>query len=262
MIGKLGRGKHGAKGVLLLLLCAAVLLLAGFRNGASEDKEINQLKRSLPLLSSLGLQAAKPDSALRLVLKWQGEYQSNDNSDVTGAAEKLSAELGLGTVKHTEEDGHHTYRSTAAVDAYTRVSMLWNELNEAESYVIVTVESPDLLKSSVLEVEGEQAGIVMAEFGISAEWNASIQGIAKVQGDPEQALIQTENAMSDQLSGIAAVESYKDDTTFSRSYTMNHVGRFVQSGNHSVAMQTAIHTNDTDNSNRITIGFPLITVEY
>lgn len=260
------------KGMLILLfLCTALLLLVGYYQKANEVKEVNQakeegLRHSLPLLSSIGQRVVLPDSPLRLVLKWQGKVSNDGSVEAKSTAEKLSATLGLGSVIRDENDGHTVYRSSAALDANTQTSLFWSELNEETSYVIVTLETSDLNKAPKLDTElqtaAEHAGEAMTKFGIEAEWNASIQGIAIEQGEPKTALIRLELSMIELLPGMVAAETYEDKTTYSRSYTVPDLGLSVSSGNHLIAMQAAIHRSDMDNRNRITVGFPLITIEY
>ncbi|MNP78674.1 hypothetical protein D3C76_1763460 [compost metagenome] len=57
-------------------------------------------------------------------------------------------------------------------------------------------------------------------------------------------------------------ESYEDNTTYSRSYSVPGLERTVRSGRHALALQLAVHTNGNNNANRVTIGLPLITIEY
>jgi len=261
-MGNWGRGQVKTKGVLLLCLCAAMLLLAGFRQSAGESKGESGMKDALPLLSVLAQNAALPDSPLRLVLKWQGEYSNPSAAESFKAAGKLSADLGIGAATRTDEDGHMAYRSTAMLDPHTRISMFWSELEQGKSYAIVTLETTDLLKSEGVQGTAEQAGALMEQIGIAADWNASIQGIAREAGEPQEVLLHSEQSIAGQLPSLIAQESYEDATTYSRSYSAAELQRTVQSGPHSIALQAAVHKNDADGTNRITIGLPLITIEY
>ena len=266
-----GRGK-GA--LLLLSLCTAVTLVVGFQSGVSKDSIIasaaasestivaNSIKESLPLLTSLGQKATRSDSPLRLVLKWQGEY-SIAASNTAEAAEQLATKLGLGEISHSEEDGHSTYRiATDINNGYIHLSMFWSELESGRSYVIVTLETLDLLKATGFQSAAEEAGGIMQEAGIAAEWNISLQGVAQEQGTPKAALLHTEQIMADKLTGIHAVESYDDVNTNSRSYVVPGLERFVNSADHSIGAQVSIHKDGNQEINRVTIGFPLITIEY
>lgn len=259
--------------LLLLILSVVVIVLAGFRSGVdrlaanapavadTSSSTMAGLPESLALLSSAGQEVTAEGSPLRLVLKWQGEY-SGDSTDSAETAGLLAEQLGLGEVEASEEEGHVTYRAAGSQDDYSQLSMFWSELGEGSSYVIVTVETRDLLKAEGFENAAEEAGRLLFAAGITPEWNASLQGTASLQGAPGEALAGIEGVIAERLTGLQAVESYEDDTTYSSSYKVPGLERFVNSGDHRVALQTAVHKNGNDNSNRVTIGLPLITIEY
>lgn len=64
------------------------------------------------------------------------------------------------------------------------------------------------------------------------------------------------------LQGISAAETYEDAATASISYTVPSTMHTVQSGEHRLALQAAVHKDDVLGGNRVTIGLPLITIEY
>ncbi|GGF61303.1 hypothetical protein GCM10010912_03150 [Paenibacillus albidus] len=275
-LGNRGIGKGKGKGKLtLLIFCmsVAVLLLAGFRSGADQPTAgvpaatdtaslgVAELQKSLALLSSAGQEVTAAGSPLRLVLKWQGEY-SGDSDSFKNASDMLAEQLGLGKIEAREEDGHATYRASGSQDAYSKISMFWSQLGSDSSYVIVTVETRDLLKADTFQAAAEEAGTLMFSAGITPEWNASLQGTAKAQSGPDTALFSIEQSIQEQLPGMNPAESYEDDTTYSRSYSVPDLERVVSSGNHLIALQLAVHKDGNNNTNRVTLGLPLITIEY
>jgi hypothetical protein len=261
-----GRGNHagkkgGIKGMLLvLILCCAAMLMAGFRSEAGAQSADTALGKTFPLLASLGTSVIEPGSPIRLVLKWQGEYEG-EGPEAAAAATRLSNELNLGEVSREDGEGHLTYRASAAGEGY-KTSLFWSELGDGRSYVIVTLETLDLLNAPELQTAAEEVGNLMRSAGITAEWNTSLQGAAREQGAPLQALMLTEQKMNDQLPGLKVQESYEDETTASHSYHTDALLNSVMSGSHEVTMQAAIHEDVQKGSSRITIGFPLITIEY
>ncbi|MGN7765425.1 YwmB family TATA-box binding protein [Paenibacillus sp. 22594] len=229
---------------------------------AIADTGTDGLADSLERMAGLGGTATLPDSPLRLVLKWQGEYSTGTSGVSTAeAAQSLAAKLGLGAVSRSDEDGHMTSRA-AAVLAGAQATLFWSELGGGRSYVIVTFETADLRNAPELPAAAEAAGQQMHQAGIAAEWNASLQGTAKAQSGPEAALFLIEQSIQEQLPGMNPEESYEDDTTYSRSYSVPGLERAVSSGSHSIALQLAVHKNGNNNTNRVTLGFPLITIEY
>ncbi|MNP79602.1 hypothetical protein D3C76_1774840 [compost metagenome] len=58
------------------------------------------------------------------------------------------------------------------------------------------------------------------------------------------------------------VESYQDEMTLSHSYRAPELGFDLVSGDHHIDLQIAVHQDELLGMNRITIGFPIITIEY
>lgn len=260
---------------LLLVLCIgmAALLLAGFRSGTDQDavkasvaaNKVHSgndgVEQGLDLLAAAGRKITEADSALRLVLKYQGAYSGN-SAESAEAAAALAEHLGLGRLERSEEDGHVTYRASAPLSTTGKASMLWSALDHESSYVIVTLETADLLKEASFRAAVKEAAKRMEDAGIGPEWNASLQGIAAGQDSPRETLLYAEQSIAAEISGLQAVEDYTDETTYSRSYSAPGLARYVQSGDHAVAMQTAVHRDGNTGKNRVTVGLPLITIEY
>ncbi|WP_379138643.1 YwmB family TATA-box binding protein [Paenibacillus sp. sgz500958] len=263
--------------VFLLMLCLGVtaVMLAGLLSGTAKEavaasqshtsakgEHLDALPLDAPTqLIALGKQATVPGSALRMVLKWQGEISVGSEHSAK-AAQELAFAMGLGKVSGAEEDGHVTYRAEAKRNDQVKISMFWSELDGETSYVIVTFETADALKAGEWQSDAEEAGRIMRSNGIAAEWNMTVQGKANAQGTPREVLAHTEQDMLGAFSSVVPVERYEDDTTSSRSYTVPGVKRSVESGDHAISMQAAVHRDSNDGSKRVTIGLPLITVEY
>lgn len=273
-MGMLSRGRGKGKMMLLILSMSMLLiLLAGFRSEAEQSttaaptaadyasSDLTGLPQSLELLALAGQEVTAADSPLRLVLKWQGEYSGN-TADSFKDADMLAEQLGIEKTEASEEDGHRTYRASGTVDSYSNISLFWSELGPETSYVIVTVETLDLRKAVDFQSVAEKAGTIMLAAGIHAEWNVSLQGLASLQGSPRETVAHIEKTLASRLSGLTAVENYKDDATYSSSYSVPGIERYVNSGEHKLALQAAVHKNSNDDSNRVTIGLPIITIEY
>ncbi|CAM4497224.1 YwmB family TATA-box binding protein [Paenibacillus typhae] len=183
-------------------------------------------------------------------------------ADSAAPAAQLAGLLGLGKLEAAEEDGHVTYRASRALDSTSTVSLFWSELGQDVSYVIVTVETKDLLQAEAVQTAAADAGAQMLAAGITPEWNASLQGTSLVHESPREALERAEGAITKRLGGLEAAESYEDVATYSRSYSIQGAQRYVNSGDNRIALQAAVHQNSNNNSNRVTIGLPLITIEY
>ncbi|KAA9008665.1 hypothetical protein F4V43_00615 [Paenibacillus spiritus] len=270
-----GRGKNRAKqdrrsgavsGAVWLML--AVLVAAAFwgigpgsRAGAESggaEREAAGLPAALERLAALGRSAAAEGAPLRLVVKWQGEY---DGPAGDRAAASLAAALNLRLVSQGEEDGHRTLRCGSAEDG-VRVSLFWSELAGGSHYAIVTLETRDLAAAPGLPAAAAEAGAAMAAAGVRAEWNAAIQGESRKQGTPEEAAAGAEGVLAKLLPGSEALEQYEDAATVSRSYRVPGLERTVPGSKGELAAQIAVHRSSGDGRERVTIGLPLITVEY
>lgn len=231
---------------------------------ASHPGAVQTLQDSFDSIYKLGEKAVQSGSPIRVVLKWQGELERRDaGAETEGiAVERLANDLGLVAPQDVAEERHATYRSSAELKDQLSISLFWSELGEGRSYVIVTVESKDLLKAVDFKKIAVEAGRLMLEQGINADWNVSLQGTAKKQDNAEQAVQRLEGDLLPVVPGTNGAEDYADTATFSRSYTVPVLDRFVMSGDQRIGMQAAIHQDDVSGKNRVTLGFPLITIEY
>ncbi|WP_339318893.1 YwmB family TATA-box binding protein [Paenibacillus sp. FSL R10-2734] len=255
---------------ILLFLCCTVALLINFQSAkaksivldevASQASVTAELNGSLMSLIDLGTKTTVSGSPLRIVLKWQGAISGYNDPSVEVA--KLSIHLGLTVPSGIEEEGHMTYRSTAVKPYGSNLSLFWSDLGEGNSYVIVTLDTSDLQNEASFQGFADEVSTILEQNNIKAEWNVSLQGIAEQQGGPEEVLSQTEGLLIEQFKAVSEKESYKDVTTISRTYSIPDLKRSVVSGNHSISAQIAVHHEDQKGTNRLTIGFPLITIEY
>lgn len=261
---KMRSGNKGqAKWIMAVAgLCAAALLFAGFGGAHAEPaQKAAALRTPLAQLVAAGEAATQPGTPLRLVLKWQGTFAGQGEA-ARQAAEALAQRLGLGKVEAGAEDGHTAYRAVAAAGAGGKVSMFWSELGNGASYVIVTHETADWQRGGGFEAAAEATGETLQAAGITAEWNAALQGTAAAQDAPAAALNAVEAQLARIFTSPKAEEAYGDATTASRSYSVPGLARTVASGGHALALQAAVHRSSETGANRVTIGLPLITIEY
>ncbi|NGM84660.1 hypothetical protein G5B47_19860 [Paenibacillus sp. 7124] len=275
------RGRVGNKGILLMfVLCFAALMLAEFRSGAeaspAESGGVKAVRPggavvqgsagpeepsdSVALLTELGRSVTEPGSPLRLVFKWQGSY-TGEAGFLPESANSLAKSLGLPDAVQSSEEGHAAYRSSAKTGGM-KTSLFWSEMGEGASYVIVTLETNDLSRTEGMAEAADEAGSILASAGIAADWNVSLQGMSREHGEASRALKLTERTLEGKLPGMSAAETYTDAATASTSYTVPSLAHTAQSGKHHLALQAAVHQDDVLGGNRVTLGLPLITIEY
>lgn len=218
---------------------------------------------AVALISELGRAAAGDEEAQRVVFKWQGGFSVSaaGASAHASAAAALAAKLGLPDPAESEEEGHKAYRSSSR-DRDIRTSMFVADMGNGDSYAIVTLETGNLQAADGFSEAAERAGAELAASGIGADWNVSLQCAVKGNTDAARTLKEAEAAMDGKLQGMTAAETYGDATTASMSYTVPSIRHTLQSGNHALALQAAVHNDEAAGNTRITIGLPLITIEY
>jgi hypothetical protein len=97
-------------------------------------------------------------------------------------------------------------------------------------------------------------------LGLNGSWNTTVQGSlihSELANQPEVLL----RSLIKDIQGQEQ-ELYEDGNTISISILSKKLQASVQSGNHNVNLQIALHQNSITKAWRVTIGSPLITMEY
>jgi hypothetical protein len=97
-------------------------------------------------------------------------------------------------------------------------------------------------------------------LGLNGSWNTMVQGslVHSELGNQPEVLLRS---LIKDIQGQEQ-ELYQDGNTISISFLSKKLQTSVQSGNHNVNLQIALHQNSITKASRITIGSPLITMEY
>ncbi|AYB42219.1 YwmB family TATA-box binding protein [Paenibacillus lautus] len=267
--------------VMMLLLCGAAGMMAGFagtteRNGeelvpqtaeASDWKATakgaseagSTAESNLELLAALGQEHMDP-SAL-LTVKIQGEMINSIYKDqAKTAAEELARAMGLSGITSNELQGNDVFQAEGD-QAGVSVHLDWALTKQGHSYVRVMLVGEAAAQAREMMSLQQHVQERMEQAGIPNTWNASIQGYATKSGSVDGTMAQVEETVARKLP-LRSVEDYADDTTISRSYEAPSLGTFVKSGDTPIHMQIAVHEDSVKKSSRITIGFPVITIEY
>lgn len=247
----------------IVFVCGIIMILSGFKVDSEREKDAGLLAESagsqLELLYSLG--EAHIDSPLRLTIKLQGESPSLTDKEAEQAANLLAEEIGLNDLS-AEIEQHHggkAYRGRETM-ADTDIRLDWVQAGE-RSLVKVQLDTDDPEDLQYLIGIQEKAEEAMRKAGMIPVWNASIQGNVDNGITAGETISSLENKLATNLS-FHAVDSYQDVTTESRSYEVPSLDTYVMSGDRPIHMQLAVHEDSIKENNRITIGFPVITIEY
>lgn len=243
-----------------LAVCIAALVWMGYLwySANLTSAPSHQNPEELRTLLQLGNEVV--DVPQRLVVKWQGAWETKGNQDPYEAAEELSQSLNLPGVQRLTEGGHLTYR---VVDTKNGVNVRfnWQEISEDRSYIIIQLEAAGDEQLNALSELQSEYGQAMRKNGIDAEWNASLQGTVKGEQNAGSTMKAVEGGIFRNLDATKA-ESYEDATTVSNAYEVPSLRSGIQSGGKILNMQVAVHEDQSTGSSRVTIGLPVITIEY
>lgn len=250
--------KTAAKWAALGLAGMAVLGLVYFQFWNSLTKvQAEAEQNELRTLLKLGDQMVEEPQ--RVVIKWQGIWEGN-GEHAEAAAEKLSRSLQLPSVSEVEENGHTTYRVIGEKNA-VNVRLNWQEISGDQSYVIIQLEAQNPHQWSRLAEMQAEFGEKMRHAGIDAEWNVALQGHVDDRTKAADTMDRIEGRLTDLLDAVPK-ETYNDATTVSNAYQVPSLTSRIRSGDTWLSMQVAVHEDDEIGKNRVTIGLPVITIEY
>ncbi|MDQ0497158.1 YwmB family TATA-box binding protein [Paenibacillus brasilensis] len=246
------------KGMIAMVVLGAVLVLAGWRYGALQttrydSREAEESLRSLLIVSDQTL--GRLD---KLVVKWQGDWIANgENPEVIAA--QIAAQLNMPAVNRGVENGHTVYRSVRdSKNLNIRLNMM--ERQAEQWYVVVQLDSSDAGREQLVRLH-KLCAKLLKSVGVQAQWNTAFQHSLHSGKSVNQLMKLTEEGLSTKLS-MKAKERYTDATTAAVSYEAPELPLSIQSGEHRIHMQMAVHEDGEEHNTRITLGFPLITIEY
>lgn len=248
--------KHNMMMAIILVCIVGVLFSITWNTSIAQ--QVGAEESQLRTLVQLGEESI--DTSLKIVVKWQGSWSNHGQETTYGNARNFADNMGLSPMVKLVDSEHTTYRSLSVVDA-VNVRLNWQQISGYQSYVIVQLEAPSELQLPTLLRLQEKYKQGLNEIGISVEWNASVQGNIKDVETVSKSMEKVEAHVKSRMA-IHQIDRYMDTTTLSHSYTAPSLGFNLKSGTQSMDLQTAVHQDGISGLNRITIGFPLITIEY
>lgn len=260
---------------LLILLCA--MLLVGLQRIKETGQEavapgpIEAAEQQLESLYSMA-QAVTPDP-FRLTLKWQGEWSSLLAPEEAAGA--LASRLGLPGPAAGTVQGRTVYEAKGRIEGFPAEFEL-TTLEEGKHYAMLRMEATGSDRATLERLQEAQrtAGESLADEGVQTGWNAAVQGIAwpatAAEGKAESGesgLAAALDKLEEKINHLPKLklkraEEFADERTASRTYSVEALPIAVESGDYRVALQLAVHRNSGTGMDEITIGTPLLTVEY
>ncbi|OAB46308.1 YwmB family TATA-box binding protein [Paenibacillus glacialis] len=241
-----------------LVLISIIIVFIGFGWNTFADQKVNKEDKRLENLIQWGQELV--DTPLKVVVKWQGQWTNEGKLTSLEAAQQLAINMDLPIPQVVSSIDHETYRSITSIDGI-RVSFNWQVLSEDKNYMIVTMESTDAVTHSTLLRLQDMYLTQLDIMNIDAAWNATVQGNVKERQAVTATMKDVETQLQTHLE-FNQVESYTDEMTISRSYEAPSLGFDLVSGDHNMDLQIAVHLDEMTGMSRVSLGFPIITVEY
>ncbi|NMO95586.1 YwmB family TATA-box binding protein [Paenibacillus lemnae] len=245
----------------VMLTAIIVILGAVFAGFAAAEQAEQHTPPSDELMELYDLTRKNIAAPLYATIKVQGEHEALTSAQLEQMADNIVKQLGWSGLRSEEENGQRTYRVRERMgDVKVSFDVVQSE---NKSYFKIQIEGQaDGTIQRWLEVRDRSLRVLQGQ-GISAEWNAAFQGNVGSSKPAEELAARVETAYS-QMMQVQMLDSYEDknSSTISRSYQVPSLARKVLSGEEAIHMQIAVHEDYMKNKSTITIGFPVITVEY
>ncbi|MFD1178219.1 YwmB family TATA-box binding protein [Paenibacillus puldeungensis] len=255
---------------LILIVCFIILL--GMTNKGNEQEihtdPVQLAHEQLQKVISIAEKAIQ--GPYQTTIKWQGEW--NTLLSPVEAAGVLSSRLGLPAPVKTMIQDHEVYSTKGQFEGMVSELSVTGR-GAGVYYVVLRLEANSSKPVNDIATAQDLAGSSLIDEGVTAAWNVALQGIkAFGQGGAQsvgatnsEALSADLLALEQELKGEIAlkrVEGFSDENTVSQTYVTAGLPIAIASGNHQVALQMAIHRSSDTGQSEISIGSPLLTVEY
>jgi hypothetical protein len=242
----------------LLALLIASTLLVGWKH--SDAKVLSNDTTTILEMSKPLLQAD-----FRLHMKWSGKGKGYTSLiDFETYNNTIIQRLGIPSSDPLESvNGLPVLRSLSLLtDGAQLQSMLVGSKDQNTTMSILNLlAAPPMTLEQMVQTQSilEQK---LTSLGLKGSWTIMVQGALNETeiGEHPEGFI---HKISDQIEGTEQ-EIYREEHTVSISFLSNKIqtAKAVQSGNHKVNLQIALHQNSTTKVWRLTMGVPLITMEY
>lgn len=234
------------------------------------------------------------EGSAHITVKWQGAWVSPLSSQE--AAASLADSLGLTTPTAAHFQGHQQYTSVQATKEVKSTFTL-TEQADRKYYVMVRVEAFNKEGLAKLEQLQGSYGVILNEAGVDIQWNGAIQGELTSSANPidlnqevdekrnsdvgqdsidgkdgkkgredemptKLILVKLESLMKMQWKEVTRVDQYQDGNTVSSSYHVGELPLSVLSGEQRINIQLALHQSSDSDKQEVSIGSPLLTIEY
>jgi hypothetical protein len=250
----------------IAVVVVVVWLQSGFSEASNADLNKSDDGRALLEMSDKWIGVGK-----KVVMRHGSSYREfSSEVQLEQMGLYLSKVFGLeaGAVA-LNSHGMPKYTSVRIDDEGLQTSLILLGMENGTTYLMLKLEAgPDSAAAysteRILERRG-QLNETLSSVGIAADWNVMVQGEMLGEQTDELAKGEIAQLLKSEISEemvFKQLEKYEDARTISLSLYTPMFRKSVRSGDHLLNLQAAAH-KDTDTAKwRITIGTPLITIEY
>lgn len=247
-----------SKRYLILLIMLVVMITTIYIQPLSIQANTNQ---DLNLLLQSSENWMEKDK--KIIVKFGDFYQSYANKN------KLE-EIGLQLEEHfrlqsgelSEDKAHRSvYQASLNLNEEgIKISLRLLAMEEQNThYLTILLEAKDATFISVLEKHKEWIEKRLMSLGLSDEAQIMIQGtlLPSISPADKQWWTNIHNALQ-----LSELDRYQDHKTLSVSFYSSKLNNKIQSGSQAMNLQIAFHQDSLSNRWRLTLGTPIITIEY
>lgn len=270
-------------GIMVIIIVAGTVVVKSL-NGigsitanadAAYSSEAESSRVQLEKILTVGENLMQGD--MQATVKWQGEWQTG--LSLEAAAKVLADRLGLANLYAEQVHERDVfYAEGTAGDIHGKLAI--TSQTEGLHYVVVRLENQSMAGLAQLAENGAGYGEALLKEGVRVKWNAALQGAAfaeenadsaptadgyyegGIQGFPANTAFETMEFHVKKWLELRHVEGFEDERTISRSYAVEEFPIKVQSAGQNIGLQLALHWNTEANRYDVSIGSPLLTVEY
>lgn len=201
-------------------------------------------------------------NAEQIYLHLGTSYKTFGNpEEVKDFAEQLGSELDLTETHHQQQKEVHFQSLNQGVKTELRVMMMPSHSGTGawDSYLTVKLTAePSALAS--LKIQHENVYKVLERSQILPQFNTCVQGIYNVTLENDVQLTKLHKLLD--LLGAEVVEQVEDSTVKSISAYTSRLSSYIMTDGRPMNVQAGMHVDQLLDVTRITIGTPIITIEY
>lgn len=253
---------------LIFIVILLVVGVLGFKNGdEASGVSSNCVKDAEKQLNAvLAAGSSVTHEPLDMIIKWQGAW--NTAYKPGEGAKLIAVQLGLAKPSAVVVQDHFVYRSEGRIGQIP-VKFSVTE-REQGLYVVAQINGSSQGNTSELMQAQTAVGQKLGRLGVDIQWNAAAQGNAPMLGEGTAGhqdkevmkLLGEAESKAGVFFKLHRVEGFQDQYTASESYEVPSFPITVRSGSSDIGLQMAIHLNTGTGEKELSIGSPVLTVEY